>query len=140
MIDQSHKWIFFTATALMCAVSFAGAQLAQAEAPDPMASFGAPRQLSLPPGFSAYGESKDAPVNTASIVPNGRSCPSVNTAAILTPSGTELSAPATRGIGAALGTGSGCLPTRPDVAAGPLAPPEPTVLPAHGSTPHPTGD
>lgn len=139
MIDQSHKWIFFTATALMCAISFAGTQLAQAEAQGPVASFGAPRQLSLPPGFSAYGESKDAPVNTASIVPNGRSCPAPNVAEILTPSGTKPVAPASRGIGSSLGTGSGCLPTRPDVAAVPVAPPEPAVLPAQGSTPRPTG-
>ena len=135
MIDHSHKWIFFTATALMCAVSFAGTQLAQAEASDPFpAALGAPRQLSLPPGFSAYPEIKETPVNTASIVPNGRSCPAARLAEVLTPSGTQPSAPAARGIGPTLGTGSGCLPTRPDVAAAPIALPEPAVLP------QPTGD
>jgi len=132
MIDQSHKWIFFTATALMCGLSFAGTRLAQAEAPDSMTSFGAPRQLSLPPGFSAYRDSKDAPIDSASIVPNGRSCPAPNIAAILAPSGTKPVGPASRGIGSALGTGSGCLPTRPDVAAAPAAPQNPAVLPVQG--------
>ena len=139
MIDQSHKWIFFTATALMCGLSFAGTRLAQAEAPDPMTSFGAPRQLSLPPGFSAYPDSKDAPVDSASIVPNGRSCPALNVAALLAPAGTKPVGPAARGVGSALGTGSGCLPTRPDVAAAPAVPPDPAVLPVQGPTATPAG-
>ncbi len=52
MIDNSHRGLFFIATALMCAVVSYGSELASAD-PDELATTlsGAPRQLTLPPGF-----------------------------------------------------------------------------------------
>jgi hypothetical protein len=53
MTGNSHRGLFFVATALMCAVSLYGSELARA-APDELtaaSSSGAPRQLTLPPGF-----------------------------------------------------------------------------------------
>ena len=60
MTDNSHRGLFFAATALMCAVSFYGSELARAD-PDELttvSSSGAPRQLTLPPGFKAEGASE----------------------------------------------------------------------------------
>jgi len=54
MIDNSHRGLFFVATALMCAVAFYGSELAR---PDPdeftTTTSSGPRQLTLPPGFKA---------------------------------------------------------------------------------------
>jgi hypothetical protein len=124
MRSNPHKFLFFTATAMMCAVSFAGSMLAQAETTETLApAFSAgPRQLSLPPGFkleTPVNEAIEGPDSTASIMPNARSCPA-NLAQILTPFGAHKADPA-RATGAALGTGMGCPSSPPDVKAPVLA-------------------
>ena len=116
MIVNPNKVIFFTATALMCAVSFAGSMMAQAETTSVLASaFGAPRQLTLPPGFTATqpGDVVEGPDSTASIVPNARSCPSRDVAAALAPAGTQKANDPARAGG--LGSGRGCPAAPADV-------------------------
>src|ERR1700687_2355736 len=71
MTDNSHRGLFFVATALMCAVSFYGSELARAD-PDEHttgSSSGAPRPVTLPPGFqgeSASDQSKAVPIEVNS--------------------------------------------------------------------------
>jgi hypothetical protein len=144
MLDMSRKWLFYTATALICALSFAGSRLAHTQSADPLApAFGAPRQLTLPPSFLADAPNNEAiegPDGTASVVPNARSCPAAILAAILTPSGAHKAIPGpSRVTGAALGTGAGCPPTNADTSpvqalVAPLRATEP-ALPALPGTP-----
>jgi hypothetical protein len=87
MTDNSHRGLFFVATALMCAVSFYGSELARAD-PDELtatSSSGAPRQLTLPPGFKievASEQSKAVPIeaNSAPCAEGNSSIPSGNCA------------------------------------------------------------
>jgi len=54
MIDGSHRGLFFTATALMCAVVFYGSELAKADSDELSRGASAlPRQLTLPPGMKS---------------------------------------------------------------------------------------
>ena len=120
MIANSHKVFLSTATAVMCAMSFSSSILAQTETAQALApALETPRQLTLPPGFSAAAQSNkpvEGSASTTSVVPNAQSCPAPNLAAILTPSGAQKTIPdPSRVTGAALGTGSGCPSTPPDV-------------------------
>jgi hypothetical protein len=63
MIDNSHKGLFFAATALMCAAALYGSELAQADSEELSKAAGAaalPRQLTLPPAMKS-----DAPPELA---------------------------------------------------------------------------
>jgi len=54
MIDNSHRGLFFAATALMCAVVFYGSELAKADSDELSRTASAlPRQLTLPPGIKS---------------------------------------------------------------------------------------
>ena len=88
MTGNSHRGLFFVATALMCAVSLYGSELARAT-PDELtaasSSSGAPRQLTLPPGFKievASEQSKAVPIeaNSAPCAEGNSSIPSGNCA------------------------------------------------------------
>jgi|SRR5882762_10716640 len=85
MTYNSHRGLFFVATALMCAVSFYGSELARAD-PDELItrlSSGASRHLTLPPGFKAEvasEQTKAVPieVNSAPCVEANSSMPAGN--------------------------------------------------------------
>jgi hypothetical protein len=130
MHDHSHKLLFLTATALMCAIAMYGSQTGPARlsataqatsfTPDALASTNEPI-ASEEPGFLA---NEVPPPSTATVLPNGVSCPAANVGTLLSPpSVNETIGPpppakplprAEAQTGAVLGTGTACPPAAGD--------------------------
>ena len=162
MHDHSHKLLFLGASALMCAAglyaSQAGPWLAIDDSLAPAASFSPIHRTQFASDASARGVSDARQVflpvanvethaNTATIMPNGTSCPAANAARLVTPDGAlPAGAPPPRPplqTDAALGTGSSCPPARADARTAPdsiagstgMSPATPKPLAAAGLPP-----
>jgi len=122
MQDHSHKLLFLGASALMCSAAMFGAQ-AGPGLPVDNNSFPAVTDAGLLSDTGARPAvlrvvNVETRGGTATIVPNGTSCPAANAAKLVAPSGTP-SAAAPRSqpplqSDAVLGTGSSCPPVRAD--------------------------
>jgi hypothetical protein len=124
MQDHSHKMLFLGASALMCAAAMFGSQAGPWLLVNEQ---GAPVQFASDTGLrsDADGGSVFLPVadvqnhrSTATIVPNGTSCPAGNAARLISPAGVPPTGTPTPQpplqSGATLGTGSSCPPPRAD--------------------------
>jgi len=132
MQDRSHKLLFLGASALMCAASMLGSQAGPWLLVDdnafPAVSFSPLHRTQFASDTGLIRDSHARPVfirvanvetrgSTATIVPNGASCPAANAARMITPGSAPPTASAPQPplqSDAALGTGSSCPPARAD--------------------------
>jgi hypothetical protein len=154
MQDQSHKALFVGISALMCAVCLYGSEAVRAllEPDDgtPMVSTPGMRDfkpagdavLAMDQGSTRNARSdirKDTSPSTATVLPNGSSCPAANLGTAVSPAAQGPAIAPAPGIappspplqtGSAVGTGSSCPPQRNDARVVP-----PTPVPGKTSNP-----